>query len=117
MKGRMVKMTAGTKFMLSGIAVTPIFLALAVYDRHGITPVLFFPWSMYSMGLRRIALPFDSIGAPWIHELVIAALQYPVYGLYLGKDMMGKLLAERAVKLFMVHFALVILAIYALQHQ
>lgn len=109
-------MSARTTVMLLGIALTPICLALAVWDHQGPLPVLFFPWSMYSMGLRRIALPYDSLGAPWMHEVVMAALQFPIYSFYVGRGANPRIRADRTGKLLMIHVALILLAFFALNH-
>jgi hypothetical protein len=89
-----------TAFFLVGILVTPIFITLSVWYAHGYAPFLMFPWSGYSMALRKLILPYDSFGgAPWIHELIIALLQFPLYGIYLGRGQMGNAFRDRIIKL------------------
>jgi hypothetical protein len=79
-----------------------------------IPTTILFPYASLEMFVeKKLELP-DSLGAPTIFGLLLACVQYPIYGWLIGKALIDQKLEAQILRMVICHFGIsaIILFIY-----
>ena len=104
--------------VVAGILVTPLLLwfleSIWMSGYATIPTTLLFPYASLEMFVEKKLGSPDTLGAPTIFGLLLACIQFPIYGWQIGKALIIQRVKPQVLRLAACHlgFSAIILSIY-----